>query len=264
MQWIYIYNKFVTNWSHKAQSLNIYISKRFISSVELTKVMSDLGERLSEEEVTTSCRCLGWWWWCWSWWWWCRRWQWWCWSWWWWWCRCWRWWCWSWWLFWWLLFADFGLCGHYLYKAGADKEGNLKEQLIRLLNGPNWSIMVWEAGCKKRVDIGGKGCNIHCHKHLSGFFHVSPQTASPRRGKVTLVAFFFSTLCVKRVGIGGKVAISTATNICLGSIIPPTDIKLRKKTLFGNLSILIGGLVELSWIKVEKTYWFKSWEDSLN
>ena len=85
------------------------ILKRFISSVELTKVMSDLGERLSEEEVTTSCRCLGWWWWCWSWWWW--------------WCRCWRWWCWSWWLYWWLLFADFGLCGHYLYKAGADKGG---------------------------------------------------------------------------------------------------------------------------------------------
>ena len=83
----------------------------------------------------------------------------------------------------------------------------MKEQLIRLLNGPNWSIMVGEAaGCKNWV------------------------------------------------GIGGKDAISTATNICLGSIIPPTDIKLRKKTLFGNLLIVIGGLVELSWIKVEKTY----------
>ena len=27
-------------------------------------------------------------------------------------------------------------------KQGQIREGNLKEQLIRLLNGPNWSIMV--------------------------------------------------------------------------------------------------------------------------
>jgi hypothetical protein len=38
--------------------MNIFLDSRYISSVELAKVMSDLGERLSDEEVSIDCALL--------------------------------------------------------------------------------------------------------------------------------------------------------------------------------------------------------------